>query len=73
MQYLKDGNYLDDKSRGLTAEMLTYNAHLEVLGFSRMRFEWQANGVITGKGAAQDLFRALDACAIASRVQQVRC
>lgn len=49
MQYLFDGNYLDKKSRGFTAELLTYNADLRVLGYVKMTFDWQADGAITGR------------------------
>eukprot|EP00798_Chlamydomonas_sp_ICE-L_P019373 gene19373-26022_t len=40
MQYLMDGNYLDDKTKGLTAEILSYNRELHVLGYARGNFKW---------------------------------
>lgn len=49
MQYLLDGNYLDKSTRQLTAEMLTYNADLQVLGYTRATFDWQRDGAIKGK------------------------
>jgi len=49
MQYLLDGNYLDTSTRQLTAEMLTYNADLQVLGYTRATFDWQRDGAIKGQ------------------------
>ena len=48
LQYLMDGNYLDQKSKRLTAELLTYNADLKVIGYTDMTFDWQTDGSITG-------------------------
>jgi hypothetical protein len=49
LQYLLDGNYLDkSKSKALTAELLTYNADLRVLGYSKLTFTWQQNGAVKG-------------------------
>jgi hypothetical protein len=48
MQYLLDGNFLDRSSRRLTAELLTYNADLRVLGYTSATFDWQSDGSITG-------------------------
>jgi hypothetical protein len=49
MQYLLDGNYLDRSTRQLTAEAMTYNADLGVLGYTRATFTWQADGAINGE------------------------
>ena len=51
LQYLMDGNYLDQKSKRLTAELLTYNADLKVIGYTDMTFDWQTDGSITGASA----------------------
>lgn len=48
LQYLLDGNYLDRDIRQLTAEAVTYNADLQVLGYIRATFDWQADGAIKG-------------------------
>jgi hypothetical protein len=44
-----DGNYLDRSTRQLTAEVVTYNAGLRVLGYTRATFDWQPDGAIKGK------------------------
>jgi hypothetical protein len=50
LQYLLDGNYLDKKkSKGLTAELLTYNADLSVLAYSQITFKWKKDGAIAGE------------------------
>lgn len=49
LQYLLDGNYLDKDTRQLTAEVVTYNAGLHVLGYTRATFDWQADGAIKGR------------------------
>eukprot|EP00798_Chlamydomonas_sp_ICE-L_P022244 gene22244-29314_t len=41
-----DGNYLDDKTKGLTAEILSYNRELHVLGYARGNFKWMLDGSI---------------------------
>eukprot|EP00798_Chlamydomonas_sp_ICE-L_P004363 gene4363-14486_t len=46
MQYLMDGNYLDYKTKGLTAEILSYNRDLHVLGYARGNFKWMLDGSI---------------------------
>eukprot|EP00798_Chlamydomonas_sp_ICE-L_P007688 gene7688-851_t len=46
MQYLMDGNYLDGKTKGLTAEILSYNQELHVLGYARGNFKWMLDGSI---------------------------
>eukprot|EP00798_Chlamydomonas_sp_ICE-L_P026832 gene26832-4428_t len=46
MQYLMDGNYLDYKTKGLTAEILSYNRGLHVLGYARGNFKWMLDGSI---------------------------
>lgn len=48
LQYLLDGNYLDRKSKRLTAELLTYNADLRVMGYTQLSFDWQKDGTIRG-------------------------
>lgn len=48
LQYLLDGNYLDKQTRQLTAEVVTYNAGLRVLGYTRAAFDWQGDGAIKG-------------------------
>jgi hypothetical protein len=48
LQYLLDGNYLDKHTRQLTAEAMTYNAELAVLGYTRATFDWQEDGAIKG-------------------------
>lgn len=48
MQYLLDGNYLDRSTRRSTAELLTFNAELHVLGYTSASFEWQPDGAIKG-------------------------
>ncbi len=52
MQYLLDGNYLDKHTRRLTAEAMTYNSELKVLGYTRATFDWQEDGAIKGKPRA---------------------
>jgi hypothetical protein len=49
LQTLLDGNYLDRSTRQLTAEVVTYNADLRVLGYTRATFDWQPDGAIKGK------------------------
>lgn len=59
LQYLLDGNYLDkSKSKALTAELLTYNADLRVLGYSKLTFTWQQNGAVRGENEQQLCFSA---------------
>lgn len=48
LQYLLDGNYLDKQSKRLTAELLTYNGDLQVVGYTRITFDWQQDGSIKG-------------------------
>lgn len=50
LQYLRDGNYLDSRSKGLTAELVVYNADLRVLGHVALKLDWQPNGAIQGEG-----------------------
>lgn len=52
LQYLLDGNYLDKHTRQLTAEAMTYNAELAVLGYTRATFDWQEDGAIKGTNTA---------------------
>jgi hypothetical protein len=52
LQYLLDGNYLDKQSEQLTAELLTYNADLRVMGYAHMTFAWQRDGSISGVTAS---------------------
>jgi hypothetical protein len=49
LQYLLDGNYLDKQSKQLTAELLTYNADLRVMGYGEITFAWQQDGSISGR------------------------
>ncbi len=49
VQMLMDGNYLDKRTKGLTAELLTYNSDLRVLGYAKMEFRWQADGTVSGE------------------------
>lgn len=49
LQTLLDGNYLDKNTRQLTAEVVTYNADLQVLGYTHATFDWQPDGAIKGK------------------------
>eukprot|EP00798_Chlamydomonas_sp_ICE-L_P008501 gene8501-4860_t len=49
MQYLMDGNYLDDQTKGMTAEILSYNRDLHVLGYARGNFKWMLDGSIKVK------------------------
>jgi hypothetical protein len=51
VQTLLDGNYLDRSTRQLTAEVVTYNAGLRVLGYTRATFDWQPDGAIKGNPA----------------------
>eukprot|EP00798_Chlamydomonas_sp_ICE-L_P008477 gene8477-4838_t len=44
--YLMDGNYLDDQTKGMTAEILSYNRDLHVLGYARGNFKWMLDGSI---------------------------
>eukprot|EP00798_Chlamydomonas_sp_ICE-L_P008465 gene8465-4909_t len=46
MQYLMDGNYLDEQTKGLTAEILSYNRDLHVLGYARGKVKWMLDGSI---------------------------
>jgi hypothetical protein len=55
LQYLLDGSYLDGTTRGLTAELLAFNADLSVFGYARAEFQWQAGGAITGRLSFQGL------------------
>jgi hypothetical protein len=55
LQYLLDGNYLDKQSKQLTAELLTYNADLRVIGYAHMTFAWQRDGSISGVPASAGL------------------
>jgi hypothetical protein len=48
LQYLLDGNYLDNQSKQLSAELLTYNADLRVVGYAEISFAWQQDGSISG-------------------------
>lgn len=49
LQYLLDANYLDaTNTRQLSAEMMTYNAELQVVGYTRATFDWKADGAIQG-------------------------
>lgn len=49
VDFLMDGNYLDAAgSRQLTAELLSFNPNLRVLGYLQLQFAWQAHGAITG-------------------------
>lgn len=44
--YMSEGLYLDQKTRGLTAELITYNAPLRVFGYFRIRFFFSDGGSI---------------------------
>ncbi|GAX82864.1 hypothetical protein CEUSTIGMA_g10291.t1 [Chlamydomonas eustigma] len=48
MQYLLDGSYLDASSDTMTAELLTYNPVLHILGYAQAMFQWRDDGSITG-------------------------
>eukprot|EP00879_Flechtneria_rotunda_P033490 GHRR01037098.1.p2 GENE.GHRR01037098.1~~GHRR01037098.1.p2 ORF type:complete len:104 (-),score=40.98 GHRR01037098.1:27-338(-) len=48
LQYLIDGNYLDKKSKRMAAELLTFNADLQVLGYTQLIFDWKKDGAIQG-------------------------
>jgi hypothetical protein len=56
LQYLMDSNYLDKNTRQLTAEAMTYNAELAVLGYTRATFNWHADGTIKGTSTAAARF-----------------
>jgi len=61
---LLDGNYLDkSKSKDLTAELLTHNADLRVLGYSKLTFTWQRDGAIQGAPLAWHLCQFVAVCA----------
>jgi hypothetical protein len=49
MTYLRDGSFLDSRTRELRGELLTYNPHLKVLGYAELRFRWQPDGAVTGR------------------------
>lgn len=47
--HLLDGNYLDgQRSKGMTAELLTYNPDLQLLGYVRGDFYWTEYGQVIG-------------------------
>jgi hypothetical protein len=61
VDFLMDGNYLDAAgSRQLTAELLSFNPNLRVLGYMQLQFAWQAHGAITGGW----LLRGVAGCAV---------
>lgn len=47
--HLLDGNYLDSqRSKAMTAELLTYNPDLQLLGYMRGSFAWASHGQVEG-------------------------
>jgi hypothetical protein len=49
--HLLDGNYLDGTgSKGLSAELLTYNPDLQLLGYASGSFTWTRHGAVEGRG-----------------------
>jgi hypothetical protein len=51
--HLLDGNYLDDAgSKALSAELLTYNPDLQLLGYVAGSFTWTKHGAVEGRGRA---------------------
>ncbi len=56
LQFLMDGNFLDKRTKGMTAELLTYNSDLRVLGYVKLSFEWKVDGTVAGEGLCGDSF-----------------
>jgi hypothetical protein len=53
LDHLLDGNYLDAAgTKALTAELLTYNSDLQLLGYVRFAFRWTAHGQVEGEPQA---------------------
>ncbi len=49
VQFLMDGNFLDKRTKSMTAELLTYNSDLHVLGYVKLTFDWKADGTVAGE------------------------
>ncbi len=49
LQFLMDGNYLDMRTKSLTAELLTYNSDLHVMGYVKVTFNWKVDGSVEGE------------------------
>jgi len=45
--YLREGLYIDDLTREITAEIMTYNAPLRILGYLLISFSFASGGSIT--------------------------
>jgi hypothetical protein len=69
--HLLDGNYLDgQRSKGMTAELLTYNPALQLLGYVRGDFSWTEYGQVIGESSHTPVVTGVSAGQVMADMQQ---